>query len=100
MAEELIGLQEAIRTLRTELTAAMQEGEDQQLRFRAGPIELEFLVQVSREKSGDGGVKFWVVSIGGSAKATSSTTHRITLTLNPITPDGSAERRRPGGSDT
>jgi hypothetical protein len=88
MAEEQrIGVEEAIRTLRAELTAAMLEGEGQQLQFRPGPIELEFLVQVSREKGGDAGVKFWVISIGGSAKATSSTTHRIKLTLNPITPE-------------
>ena len=42
-------------------------------------------MEVSREKAGDGGIRFWVVSIGGSSKATSSTTHRIKLTLNPIT---------------
>jgi len=89
MAEEQrIGVEEAIRTLRAELTAAMLEGEGQQLQFRAGPIELEFLVQVSREKGADAGIRFWVVSIGGSAKATSNTTHRIKLTLNPIALDG------------
>ena len=85
--EQLIGVQEAIRTLRAELTAAMKEGEGEGLQFRTGPIELEFLVEVSREKGGDAGIRFWVVSIGGSSKATSSTTHRIKLTLNPITPD-------------
>jgi hypothetical protein len=56
------------------------------IQFRPGPIELEFLVQVSKEKGADGGIKFWVISIGGSAKATSGTTHRIKVTLNPVDP--------------
>jgi hypothetical protein len=87
MADELIGLEEVIRTIRAELTAAMLEDAGGVVRFRPGPVELEFLVQVSREKGADGGVKFWVISIGGSAKATSSTTHRIKVTLDPLDPN-------------
>jgi hypothetical protein len=87
MADDMIGLEEAIRTIRTELTAAMLQDPGEGVRFRPGPVELEFLVQVSRERGADGGVRFWVISIGGSAKATSSTTHRITVTLEPINPD-------------
>src|SRR5438552_3510880 len=88
MQEESIGLQEAIRTLRAELTAAMAEGEGKDLQFRAGPIELEFLVQVERQKAGEAGIKFWVDSIGSSSTATSTNTHRIKLTLTPVTSAG------------
>ncbi len=84
MKAEPIGLREAISTLRSELAAAIQEGEGKQLRFTAGPIEMEFLVQVGREKSGQAGIQFWVVSIGGDASATTSETHRVKLTLTPL----------------
>jgi hypothetical protein len=66
----------------------MAEGAGEELRFRVGPIELEFLVEVGRELSTEAGIKFWVVSIGAKGGATSATTHRIRLTLEPKTTRG------------
>lgn len=83
-----IGLREAIRSLRAELSAAMVEGEGQDLRFRVGPVELEFEVQVSREAGAEGSVKFWVVSAGAKATRGTATTHRVKIALQPQTPDG------------
>lgn len=86
--EVAIGLREAIRSLRAELSAAMAEGESEDLRFRVGPVELEFEVQLSREAGAEGGVKFWVVSAGAKATTGTATTHRVKIALQPQTADG------------
>jgi hypothetical protein len=57
----------------------------QTLRFELGPVEVEFLVQVQNQASVDGGIRFWVVSVGGSGSVASQSTHRIKLLLTPLT---------------
>jgi hypothetical protein len=79
-----VPLADAIKSLRVELTEAMEQGAEEDLRFRLGPVELEFQFNVSREYGGDGGVKFWVVSLGAKASRGSSTVHTIKLVLNPV----------------
>ena len=82
-----VPLADAIKSLRAELTEAMTQGADEDLRFRLGPVELEFHFNVSREYGGDGGIKFWVVSLGAKASRGSSTAHMIKLILNPVVID-------------
>ena len=79
----MIELSEVITELRRELQQAMAAGEGQRLRFELGPVELEATVAV--EKGGGGGIKvrFWVLELGGDAKATQSSTQRIKLALQP-----------------
>lgn len=89
MAEEsLIGLREAIRSLRTELAAAIKEGEGDPLRFRLGPVEVEFTMGVTREKGAEGGVKWWVISLGAKASQETVATQRVKLSLTPVTATG------------
>jgi hypothetical protein len=83
-----VGLAEAIKALRSELTSSMAEGSDKELKFRLGPVEMEFAVAVTREAGGEAGVKFWVVSLGGKGTLTSETTHRVTLQLQPLAQSG------------
>jgi hypothetical protein len=79
----MIELGEVICELRRELQQAINAGEGEPLRFELGPVELEAIVAV--EKGGGGGakVRFWVIELGGDAKATQSTTQRIKLALQP-----------------
>jgi hypothetical protein len=79
----MIELGEVIGELRRELQQAMDAGESEPLRFELGPVELEATVAV--EKGGGGGakVRFWVIELGGDAKATQSSTQRIKLSLQP-----------------
>jgi hypothetical protein len=88
MPESTVGLSDAIRALRAELSASMAEGNDKELRFRLGPVEMEFEVAVTHEAGGEAGVKFWVVSAGGKGSVTSGTTHRVKLQLQPLTAGG------------
>jgi hypothetical protein len=83
-----IGVADAVRALRDELTAAIAAGRDEDLRFRVGPVEMEFQVAVARETSGSGKIRFWVVDMGASGKVTSTATHKVKLSLEPISASG------------
>lgn len=83
MPEALVGLADAIRALRQELAAAMEEGQEKSIRFELGPVEMEFLLQVTKDAGGSAGVKFWIVSLGGQASISSGSTHRVKLALTP-----------------
>ena len=78
-----VELAELIGQLRADLTEAMHAGEDADLRFEVGPVELELTVAVDKEAKPGAKVRFWVVEIGADIKAASSNTQRIRLTLDP-----------------
>jgi len=78
-----VPLVDAVRALRREIVEASRVAQDEEVKFELGPIELEFGVEMSREASGGGQLKFWVVSVGGQAKKGSVTTHTVKLVLTP-----------------
>jgi len=80
---ERVELAQVIRQLRQELSAAMREGESEELRFELGPVQLELTVAVSKEAGPSAKVRFWVVELGADAKVASQAAQRITLTLDP-----------------
>jgi hypothetical protein len=79
-----VGVGEAIEALRVDLTDALRAGQGQEVRFRLGPVELEFEVDVERQGGAGGGIKFWVVSAEAKGQLTNKTLHRIKLSLQPI----------------
>jgi hypothetical protein len=79
----MIELAEVIIELRRELQAAIDAGEGQSLRFELGTIELEVTVAVEKGASGGGKVRFWVIELGGEAKAAQASTQRLKLALQP-----------------
>jgi hypothetical protein len=84
--DEAIPLAKLVAALRQELTIAATHAEDQDIQFTLGDIELDLNVGVTWEKSAQGGVQFWVFSLGGSGDHTNTTTHNIHLTLHPHSP--------------
>lgn len=80
MSVELAAL---ISELRKELSAAMQAGQDEDLRFELGTVELELTVMVGKAAGPNAKVKFWVVELGADAKLSSQSTQRIKLRLDP-----------------
>ncbi|MFE9476296.1 trypco2 family protein [Streptomyces griseofuscus] len=80
-------LGETISAIRAELQGAMEAGREESLKFRTGPVELEFTVEVKK----DGGAKAkvfvlpWTVEAHGAASV--GRTHRIKLTLQPVDGD-------------
>lgn len=89
MAEEpwaLLG--DAIGAVRAELARAEAEGRESPLKFRTGPVELEFTVEVRAE--GGGKAKIFVLpwSAEVHAEASRARMHRLKLTLQPIDEKG------------
>jgi hypothetical protein len=84
MDELSIPLAEALRALRRELLEAIRESKDAELRFALGTVELELQLEISKERGGEGGISFWVLSIGGKGSRTAGTTHTIRLSLTPV----------------
>jgi hypothetical protein len=62
----------------------MHEGKGEELPFGLGPVELEFLVDVSKETTGGGGIKINVITFGGKKTSGLTNSHKIKLTLNPV----------------
>jgi hypothetical protein len=78
------GLAETIKALRAELTAAMESGANDPLRFQLGPVELELTLAITREGGVDGGIRFGVVSFGAKGGISDQDTHRVKLSLQPL----------------
>ena len=83
MDVESIGLAEAVRELRAELSEAMSAGEGEHLRFALESVEMEFTVAVTKDAHAEAGIKFWVVNAGAKAGLSSQETHRLKLSLAP-----------------
>ncbi|WP_436535888.1 trypco2 family protein [Actinoplanes sp. HUAS TT8] len=78
-----IELADLIWQLRHEMSRAMWAGEHTDLRFEAGPVELELTMVV--EKSSQPGVKakLLVVDAEWAAKRASTVTQRVKMVLQP-----------------
>lgn len=81
-------LGETVSAIRAQLQQALAEGKDQPLRFRTGPVELEFSVEV--RKDGDARARILVLPWSADAHAAVGTgrVHRIKLTLQPVESTG------------
>ena len=94
---EPIGLKEAVEALRKELSESILAAEGEALRFEVGQITLEMQVAVERKAEGSAGIKFWVVELGGKGTIGTTETHKVTIPLKPIGPQGEPIRT---GRDT
>jgi Trypsin-co-occurring domain 2 len=83
-----IELVDAMRALRAEIERAMTEAEEQQLKFEAMDLKMEFRVGVTHSAEASGGLKFWVLELGGKGAISSETVQTVTLSLKPILADG------------
>src|SRR6478752_1562452 len=62
VAVQRIELAQVISQLREELDSARRAGQDEDLRFELGPVELELMVAVDRQPGPAARVGFWVMS--------------------------------------
>lgn len=86
--ESEIPLARVIEDLRNELLTALEEGVGKELQFRLQPIELELKIGVTKSAGANGGVKFWVIELGGKGEYETATTHTLKLGLEPVGLDG------------
>ncbi len=98
--ENDIGLAELLEELRRELydaeTKLATEGPPARLGVSKAEVEVQFAVERTRE--GGGGIKFNVISIGGTASRSATATHRLLLSLTPLQP-GDTRPGVAGGSE-
>ncbi len=76
-----IPLASAIEALRCELVDAVRSSEGEEIRFALGTVELELQVEVEKKVEGQGGIKFWLVSLGGGGSRSAGATQTIKLSL-------------------
>ncbi|SDR03551.1 hypothetical protein SAMN04489764_3138 [Thermostaphylospora chromogena] len=76
-----IGLAAAIEELRQELYLAQERGSQQQFAFQIEEAELELLLELRNDVSGDGKLQFGVVTAGGGGAHSSVRGHKLTLKL-------------------
>ena len=76
----ILGLAESIEALRAELSAAMDAGAKEQMRFVVEPVELT--VQAAVSKDANGKIGWSVLGLGSSYK--SGATQTLKLTLTPV----------------
>jgi hypothetical protein len=81
---EWVGLADAVRAVRGELGRALEEGEGKGVRFEVGPVELEFLVEVTSGGTTGGGANVWVLRTDGTASRERTRGHTLRVTLNPV----------------
>jgi hypothetical protein len=88
MSDGTLPFAEVIRALRIEILEAAKGGEDENVRFRLGSIEMEFHVVVKREGGPNAQIKFGVpgigLDVGVSGKLASEHAQKVKLTLSPI----------------
>jgi hypothetical protein len=89
-AKVIIGLAEAVESLRAELMRTVEAGKDQPMQFSVEPVELTAQVAVTKEA--DGKIGWNLLGIGGSWE--SASTQTLKLRLAPVwkKPDGTLER--------
>jgi hypothetical protein len=80
MDDPMVGLAEAIASLRKELLAAIGEGSGAPMRFRLAPIDVS--LQVATTKDHHGNVGWKVLGLGAANSA--ATTQTLTLKLEPV----------------
>jgi Trypsin-co-occurring domain 2 len=88
-SDPMVGLGEAIQSLREQLAEARLAGWYEELGFQVEPVELT--IQAVVNKGADGKIGWGVLSVGGEYK--SLTTQTLKLTLTPV-------RRNSDGSVT
>jgi hypothetical protein len=79
-----IDLVSAVKALRAQIAEAAAADPGSDIRFKVGPIELEFTVALTRDRSAKGGVKAWVVTADVEGKRSAAHTHRVLLNLTPL----------------
>lgn len=79
-----VELVSAVQALRAQITEAAASDPDSDIRFQVGPIQLEFTVSLTRDRTAKGGVKAWVVTADAERKRSTAHTHRVTLNLTPV----------------
>jgi hypothetical protein len=79
-----VDLSSAIEALRRDLATAWWYGRDKTVRFKIEPVELTVQAAVTRKGTGQAGVKWHILTIGGEKSRENSVTQTLKLKLTPV----------------
>ncbi len=86
-----IGLVETLDALRSELAAAVEKAQGQEIQFPISSVQLEFQVGVTWDAEARAGVKFWVLELGAGGSYANESVQKVTLNLEaPVDAEGRA----------
>jgi hypothetical protein len=75
--------------LRSELAAAVEKAQGQEIQFPINSVQLEFQVGVTWETEAKAGVRFWVLELGASGSYANESVQKVTLNLEaPVDLEG------------
>ncbi|GIF25429.1 hypothetical protein BJ973_003706 [Actinoplanes tereljensis] len=83
-----VPLADLIDAVRAELQVAALRARDEDLQFEVNDVQLEVEIATTGTKGGEGGLKIWVINIGAKGEKSNASTQRVTLSLGPVTRDG------------
>ena len=92
MADDDVELSDVIRQVRGDLEHAMWAGEEKDLRFRLGDVELQLEVAVTRSTRPGAKVRLMVVDAEAKLERSTVTRHHIKVTLHPRRRDAPEEQ--------
>lgn len=81
--EGFLDLAAALEGLRGELEQAWTKGDGRPVRFRVSDVRLTVQAVASREGSGGGKIRWWLVEGGAEAKWARESTQKLELSLTP-----------------
>ena len=90
MERARVGLQQAIRELRSQLEASIKEASKDSFRFEVGEIILELEIEVESNTDSSAGVNFYLFDLHTAGASRNTKTHKVTIPLKPITQEGKA----------
>lgn len=87
-----VNLSSAIEALRTDLATAWWDGQDKRVRFKVEPVELTVQAGVTKKGTGQAGVKWHILTLGGERSRENAVTQTLKLKLAPVFYDEDGER--------
>jgi hypothetical protein len=82
--KDMASLSDAIEALRDDLAKAWFDGQDSRVRFKVEPVELTVQVGITKTGEGSAGIKWHILTLGGTRRHESVTTQTLKLRLQPV----------------
>jgi len=79
-----VDLSVAIAALRRDLATAWGDGQNERVRFKVEPVELTVEVGVTKKGTGQAGVKWHILTLGGERSREKANTQTLRLKLLPV----------------
>jgi hypothetical protein len=79
-----VNLSSAIEALRSDLATAWWDGQDKRVRFKVEPVELTVQAGVTKKGTGQAGVKWHILTLGGEKSRENAVTQTLKLKLAPV----------------